>query len=260
MKKVFFFTIAAMTLFACNRVEPNYEGVLMQNWGRGGLSDLSVVTGAQGMLGMSSSLYQVPMFEQTADPEVVNLTARDAGVFSVDPKFTYEAIRGKGPEIILNYKHTGVGSGGEAMDVFEAMILNPLVVNAFREEARGYTTDSLMNNLNSFENSVQARLSKEMEAKFFKLNSLTSGLKPPTSMSDAIEKRNNAIQQAQEVKNQLEVSRMKLEQARIDAEANKARAEGLDNKVLTEKYIEMLRNTGNKVIITDGKTPIILGQ
>ena len=39
----------------------------------------------------------------------------------------------------------------------EASILNRIVVNAFREEARNYTTDSLMNNLNKFEAQVQAR-------------------------------------------------------------------------------------------------------
>ena len=44
----------------------------------------------------------------------------------------------------------------------------------------------------------------------------------------------------------------------IDAEANRVRAEGLDNKILQEKWIEAIRNTNNKVIITDGKTPVIL--
>jgi len=51
---------------------------------------------------------------------------------------------------------------------------------------------------------------------------------------------------------------MNLEKAKIDAEANRVRAEGLDNKILQEKWIEAIRNTNNKVIITDGKTPIIL--
>jgi len=90
------------------------------------------------------------------------------------------------------------------------------------------------------------------------LNNLTSGLKPPASMAKAIELRNNAIQQAEQVKNELQVSKMNLEKAKIDAEANRVRAEGLDNKILQEKWIEAIRNTNNKVIITDGKTPVIL--
>ena len=66
------------------------------------------------------------------------------------------------------------------MDNVENSILNKLVTNAYREEARNYTTDSLMNNLNTFERQVETRLKKDFENKFFQLNNLTSGLKPTT--------------------------------------------------------------------------------
>lgn len=115
-----------------------------------------------------------------------------------------------------------------------------------------------MNHLSTFERQVEDRLKKDFETKFFQLNNLTSGLKPPKSMANAIEARNNAIQQAEKVKNELQVSKMNLEKAKIDAEANRVRAQGLDGKILQEKWIEALRNTKNKVIITDGRTPVIL--
>jgi len=146
------------------------------------------------------------------------------------------------------------------MDNIEGAVLNALVVNAYREEARNFSTDSLMNNLNHFEQSVEIRLKKDFEGKFFTLTSLTSGLKPPTSMAEAIERRNNAKQQAEQVKNELEVARMNLEKAKIEAEANRVKASGLEPRVLQEQWIEAIRNTQNKVIITDGRTPIILGQ
>ena len=79
-------------------------------------------------------------------------------------------------------------------------------------------------------------------------------------MADAIESRNNAIQKAEQVRNELQVSKMNLEKAKIDAEANRIKSQGLDGKLLQEKWIEAIRNTNNKVIITDGRTPIILGQ
>jgi hypothetical protein len=79
-------------------------------------------------------------------------------------------------------------------------------------------------------------------------------------MAHAIEARNNAIQQAEQVKNELQVAQMNLEKAKIDAEANRVRAAGLDAKVLQEKWIEAIRNTNNKVIITDGRTPVIITQ
>lgn len=258
MKKLFIIGIALFLLTSCNRPEPNYEGVLMTDYGRNGIESFKTVTGAQGLLGPGSELYQVPMYEEKGDSDPVYVTAKDAGKFTVDPSYTYQATRGKGPNIILSYKH--LGTGESFFDNIEAKILNKIVVDAFRERARFYTTDSLMNNLGQFETEVEIDLKTKFTEKFFTLNTLTSGLNPPKSMADAIENRNNAVQQANQVKNQLETSKMLLEKARIDAETNKVQSSGLTEEVLQQQYIEMLSKTENKVIITDGKVPIILGQ
>ena len=257
-KKTIFTILVGLTIISCSRVEPNYEGVLMSNYGRNGKTDFTVVTGKQWTMSPGTELYQVPMFETSGDPNAVTISAKDAGVFTVDPSYQYQPFRGKGVDIVFNYKHLGINEPEVMMDNVENAILNKLVTNAYREEARGYTTDSLMNNLNSYERQVEIRLKKDFEGKFFQLNNLTSGLKPPSSMAQAIENRNNAIQQAEQVKNELQVSKMNLEKAKIDAEANRVRAEGLDSKILQEKWIEAIRNTKNKVIITDGKTPVII--
>jgi len=252
---------SAFFLTSCgtNRVQPNYEGVLMDNYGRNGIEDFQLVTGAQGWLWMGQELYQVPMWEQKADPAGVAITARDAGQFVVDPTYSYEAIRGKGRDIVFNYKHVGL-EGQEAMDNIEANILNPLIINAYREEARNFTTDSLMKNLSRFEANVENRLKVEFAGKYFTVKTLTSGLTPPESLVKAVEARNNAIMRAEQVSNELEVARMNLEKDKIEADANRIRTSGLSNANLQEKYIEMLRTTANKVIITDGKTPIMLNQ
>lgn len=245
---------------SCNRVQPNYEGVLMENYGRNGKEDFKKVTGSQGILAPSSELYQVPMFEQTADPATLEITCKDAGKFTVDPSYTYQAIRGKGVDIIFNYKYVGVSDAGSMMDNIETSVLNKLVNDTYREEARNYTTDSLMNNMNTYEHSVEKILKFKFSTKFFDLLTLTSGLTPPSSMSNAIEQRNAAKETSKKVENELQTARMNLEKAKIDAEANKVRAAGLDGKVLQEQWIEAIRNTQNKVIITDGKTPVIFNN
>ena len=260
MKKLFIIAIAIISLgiVSCNRPEPNYEGVLMTDYGRNGLESFKTVTGAQGILGPGTELYQVPMFEQKADCDAVRVSAKDAGIFTVDPSYTYEAVRGQGPSIILNYKH--LGTGDEFLKTIENNTLDKLVTDSFREESRLYTTDSLMNNLGSFEKNVEIVLIEKFKSKGFKLNTLTSGLTPPQSMANAIEDRNNAVQQANQVKNELETSKMLLEKAKIDAETNKTKSTGLTKEILQQQYIEMLKVTSNKVIITDGKTPIMLSR
>ncbi|ERI64317.1 SPFH/Band 7/PHB domain protein [Capnocytophaga sp. oral taxon 863 str. F0517] len=260
MKKMIFLFSVIASLVGCNRPEPNYEGVLMTEYGRNGINSFKIVTGAQGMLGPGSELYQVPMWEQAGDPDVVEITAKDAGVFTVDPSYTYTPIRGKGAEIVFNYKNYRIQDPETFFDNVEANVLNKRVTDAYREEARNYTTDSLMNNLGKFELSVQKRLKEEFKTKFFDLTTLTSGLKPPASMLKAVEDRNKAIQEANRVKNELETSRMLLEKAKIDAETNKVQSVGLTKEILMQQYIEMLGKTSNKVIITDGRTPVILGN
>lgn len=260
MKKMIFLFSVIASLVGCNRPEPNYEGVLMTEYGRNGINSFKIVTGAQGILGPGSELYQVPMWEQAGDPDVVEITAKDAGVFTVDPSYTYTPIRGKGAEIVFNYKNYRIQDPETFFDNVEANVLNKRVTDAYREEARNYTTDSLMNNLGKFELSVQKRLREEFKTKFFDLTTLTSGLKPPASMLKAVEDRNKAIQEANRVKNELETSRMLLEKAKIDAETNKVQSVGLTREILMQQYIEMLGKTSNKVIITDGRTPVILGN
>ena len=260
MKKMFFLFCVIASLVGCNRPEPNYEGVLMTEYGRNGINSFKIVTGAQGILGPGSELYQVPMWEQAGDPDIVEITAKDAGVFTVDPSYTYTPIRGKGAEIVFNYKNYRIQDPETFFDNVEANVLNKRVTDAYREEARNYTTDILMNNLGKFELSVQSRLKEEFKTKFFDLTTLTSGLKPPASMLKAVEDRNKAIQEANRVKNELETSRMLLEKAKIDAETNKVQSVGLTREILMQQYIEMLGKTSNKVIITDGRTPVILGN
>ena len=71
MKRLIIIAIALVGLTSCNRPEPNYEGVLMTDYGRNGLESFKTVTGAQGPLAPGSELYQVPMFEQKADCDAV---------------------------------------------------------------------------------------------------------------------------------------------------------------------------------------------
>lgn len=243
----------------CNRPEPNYEGVLMENCGKNGLADFRVVTGSQGVLGPCSELYQIPMFEQKADPDELGVTSKDGGYFSVNPLYTYEAQRGKGPEVCFNYKHVNPSSG-DFMDNVETNVLNPLVLNAYREEARNFSTDSLLNNMAAFELAVEGRLKKEFSGKFFNILSLTSGLKPPASMIQAIENKNNTKQYAEQKRNELEVAQMDLQKARIEAEANRVRSQGLSKEILQQQMIDAIKWSNNRIIITDGKTPVIIGQ
>ena len=258
MKKSILVLIAAIGFFACNRPEPSYEGVLMTNYGKDGLSSFNVCTGAQGPLGPGSELYQVPMWEQMADPDSYAITTKNSGVFTIDPRYQYEAIRGQGPSIIFNYKRYSSNDGDEFMNAIESNILNIVVQNAYQETAGKYTTDSLMNNRLAYEKEVESILVSRFIEKGFNLKELTSGLTPPLSMQKAIEAKNNSIQEAERVRNELQVAKLQQEKAFIEQETNRIKSQGYTKEILTAQWIDAIRHSNNKIVITDGKTPLII--
>lgn len=261
MKRILSILCLVLVLVSCNRPESNKEGVLMTEYGRNGINSFKVVTGAQGPLFWGSELYEVPMWEQAGNPSKMDVLTRDNSVFTVDPSYTYKAIRTHGPSIVFLYKNYDLSNEDDFFNKIEANILNKRILDTYRDEARKYTTaDSLMNNVALYEIAVKAELSKVFASKHFSLETLTSGLTPPPSMIRAIEARNIAIQEANTVENQLNTSKKLQEKAKIDAETNRINAAGLDNRILAARWINAIRYTQNKVIITDGKTPVFLNN
>lgn len=236
--------LAVLIVYACSRVEPNYEGIMMINCGKNGLEDFKVVTGRVNTTGVCTDLYQVPMFEQTGDVPQLPLVLSDGTTgFSVDPEYTYKAIRGKGREIIYNYKQfTGSDS---FLDAIEDNILSRRVKEAYRDIARNYTADSLLNNMNQFEEQVKESLIPVFEFAHFMLVELTSGLTPPARLSESIQARNEEISEAKR-----EIERMNREMARLEVEKEKAKAQVEISRLEAQAAIEKSR----------GLTPAVLEE
>ena len=255
--KIFAFFSISLILSSCtnmNRPEPNCEGVLMTNYGET-KADYKIVAGSQGVLGFGSELYNVPMAEQKGDCEPMKITAKGGGVFDVDPSYTYQAIRGRGVDILFNFK--AYSSDSEFLNAIEKNILNTLVINSYKEVARELTTDTILYKLNNYELDVEKRVRADFDKKGFALNTLTSGLTPPLSMIKAIEARNNASIEAQTVQQQLQAAIYQIKKDSIQRISNKIKSDGLTPEILQLEYIKTLPSIKG-VIITDGRTPVIL--
>jgi hypothetical protein len=150
-------------------------------------------------------------------------------------------------------------TNSEFLDGVEKNILNTLVTNAYKEASRDLTTDTILYKLNSYELSVEKRVRADFEKKGFALNTLTSGLTPPASMVRAIEARNNASIEAQTVQQQLQAAIYQIKKDSIQRISNKIKSDGLTPEILQLEYIKTLPNIKG-VIITDGRTPIIIDK
>jgi regulator of protease activity HflC (stomatin/prohibitin superfamily) len=113
-----------------------------------------------------------------------------------------------------------------------------------------YTTDEIVSNREKFENDVQNYLYSELNKEGFVLEQLTSGLKYPQSIVDAVNNKNKAVQEALMVENQLKVAEAEAKKLIIQAEAQKKANEliqsSLSPLLIQKMFIEKW----------DGKTPL----
>ena len=72
------------------------------------------------------------------------------------------------------------------------------------------------------EKAIEAHLSKALLKENFQLEQLTSGLKYPSSIVEAVNAKNAAIQKAQKAQNELAV-------VKAEAEANRLRTQALND-------------------------------
>lgn len=92
-RKIDFLIVAlfAVVLFAsCERVAPNYAGVLMENYGKQGKEDFKIVAGKVSTWELGTELFQVPLFDQRGEfSDPVTLKAADNTEFTARPTYSY---------------------------------------------------------------------------------------------------------------------------------------------------------------------------
>jgi len=138
--------VGVLTFTSCEYVQPNYAGVLQENFGNAGKSDFSLVSGKVWTLAPGTVLYQVPLWEQRADfgDRILHLKASDNTQFESRPVYSYTVIKENAVDIVFNNKQ--LGSGGDFMRSLEDNILETKIYDLMKEESRKYTTDELMAN------------------------------------------------------------------------------------------------------------------
>ena len=244
MKKLLFIiAIAFSGLTSCTRIDAGYDGILIKQYGDDkGVQDVSLVTGRVWYNPWTEDVDQVPTFVQTIDYKAFSVNAKDGSSFTVDPTLSFGVVKGNAPRIYTKYRRS-------LEEITSATIYN-YVKDAFRIQMNKYTTDEIVSNREKFENDVQTTLQKVLEKEGFFLEQLTSGLKYPQTIVDAVNNKNKAVQEAMMVENQLKVAEAQAKKLLIQAEAEK-RANELKQQSLTPLLIQQ-----EFIKKWDGKTPL----
>lgn len=256
MKTLFKYAVAlaAVGLFAsCERVAPNYAGVLMENYGKQGKEDFSIVSGKVSTWEPGSDLFQVPLFDQRGEfARPVTLKSADNTEFTARPTYSYKVVKNRAVDVVFDNKHierseTENGKDG-FMQSLEDNILEPRIYDLIKEESRKYKTDTLMADGGSlsFEKRLEQIVKEEFDRRGLQLQSFSSQLEFSEKVREKIDSRNEVNtnisvldQQIEEQKKRNELERLRTEQALIQSQ-------GLTKEILYKQFIDKW----------DGRTPL----
>jgi hypothetical protein len=248
MKKLFIIAVLGVTfLTSCERVAPNYQGVLMENYGKNGKSDFTLQKGRVTTFWAGTELFQVPLFEQRAKFEnELHLKASDNTAFSSSPTYSYSVIENRAVDVVFQNKQ--LGDGDNFMKALENNILETKIYDIMKEESRKYTTDVLMANGGSlmFEERVQKLVEKEFEVKGLKLITYSSQLEFSEKVTAKIDSRNEVNTNISVIDQKIAEQKKVNELEKLKTEQNQIRSAGITPQLLQEKFIQKW----------DGKTPL----
>lgn len=177
---------AVMSMTSCmERVDAGHEGIKVNMYGSGkGVDDAVLVTGAVWYNPFTETIYEYPTYVQTVDYEPFTINAQDGSEFTVDPTVSLKIVDGKSPAVFKKYRK-------ELNDVIHSTLYN-YVKDAFRIQLNQFSTDYIVSHRDSIERAIESYLSKSLTRENFQLEQLTSGLKYPKTIVDAVDAKNKA--------------------------------------------------------------------
>lgn len=248
--KFIFVAIFAMiiTFSSCTRIDAGHEGIKVNLYGSNkGVDNVELCTGMVWFNPVTERVYEYPTFVQTVDYDPFTINAKDGSEFTVDPTLSIKMIDGSSPAIFKKYRKS-------VEDIINSTLYN-YTKDAFRVQLNKFTTDEIVSNRETVEKAIESQLREELTKEGFNLEQLTSGLKYPQSIVDAVNAKNKAVQEAQRVANELEIVKAEAEKkivaAQAEKEANELRTKALTPAILQQQWIEKWDGSTPKIITSD---------
>lgn len=254
MKSRLLIIFGILLLASCERVAPNYYGVLMENYGKTGKSDYTRVQGrVSTAFQAGTELFQVPAFEQRAQftnedgtARELQLKASDNTQFSASPLYSYKVIENRAVDVV--FQNARLGNGDSFMKSLEDNVLEPHIYDLIKEESRKYSTDTLMANGGSlrFENRVQDLVRKSFEEKGLELITFSANLDFSDKVKAKIDSRNEVNTNVSVLDQKIIEQRKQNELEALQSEQNLIRSKGLTPSIIQQNFIDKW----------DGHTPL----
>lgn len=245
MFKFILLVLLSVLAVGCSRVQPNYAGVLMENYGKEGKSDFSIVRGRVNTMIPGTELYQVPLWEQRAGFEsLVSLNASDNTAFSSKPVYSFKVIENRATDVVFENKQLQ----GEFIQSLQDNVLEPKIYDIMKEESRKNSTDILMASGGSlaYEERVQKLVKEEFFKRGIELVTFSSQLAFSKKVTEKIDSRNEVNTNISVLDQKIDEQKKQNELEALIRDQNIIRSQGITSQLLQQQFIEKW----------DGHTPL----
>ena len=246
--------LLAATVTSCTVVDNSEVGLKYKKFSvtEQGKLETQPCTGYTWYNPFTESVYTYPTFIQRVNYNPFTVTTKDAAQFTMDPYLAYYINRDMAAHIFTKYR--------KPLADIEAGYMRTCIYDAYRITANKYTSDELMANRAKFEAEVRMMLDESLGKEGFTVDEFTSDIIPPTSLTKAIEAKNEAIQKAlkadNEVKQAEAEAKIAIAKAEGEAKALKIKADGeaYYNRTVAASITELLVRQ-DAIDKWDGKLP-----
>ena len=253
MKKLIYLFVAIAMVACCSscaRIDAGHEGIKVNLYGsEKGIDDVELVTGRVWFNPITTMVYEYPTFVQTIDYEPFEFNSRDGSIFKFDPTIMLSLKPGTASDVFKKYR--------KDMDDVLRETFVPIIQDAFKEEINSRTDNEIISDQTVFQNAIEEKLRTELDKENFHVSKVTTGIKYPDALIEAITAKNVAIQEKATVENQVAIAEAQAKKAIIEAQAerdaNALRTASLTPAILQQMWIEKWDGTV-PTVITNGNS------
>jgi regulator of protease activity HflC (stomatin/prohibitin superfamily) len=203
-----------------------------------GKLDAMTVTGYVFYCPITTDVYTYETRVRQCDYDTLIVQTKDGTKFNMDPLLNYRIIRERAIDVFSKYRMP--------LDYIEGSYMKTAIYDAYRINANKYTADELIANRAKFEDDVKAMLETTLDGDGFHVEQFTSQIDPPKSLSDKIDAKNAAVQEALKKENEIQAAKAKAQIAVAKAEGEakamkiKADAEAYYNRTIAASLSPMI--------------------
>jgi regulator of protease activity HflC (stomatin/prohibitin superfamily) len=249
MKKLFnisLFVLLSINLFSCReKIDAGSVGLLISQYGDDKGQGVKLVAGATWYNPATEDVVEIPAYVQHKEYQTFVVSDYDGSNWDVSPKLNYRINTEMVANIYRKYR--------QQLPALEEGVIKTIIQESYRIVFNNYKTDSILRSRELIERQVKASIISTLTKEGFIVEQITSGMKPPSAIMNAINAKNKAVQDAMRIENEVkstEAEGMKkiaaakaayeatLLNAKADAEANRLRQQTLTPMLIQQQFIE----------------------